>query len=100
MKKMGMKQEDLPATQVIVKFEDRQIVFNQPQLSVIDMGGQETFQLTGEYVEEVLDNTPDINQDDVQTIIDQVGCSKEKARKVLLACKGDIAEAIIKLQES
>ncbi len=99
MKKMGVKQEELPATEVIIKFEDRQIVFKQPQVSVVDMVGEESFQVTGSYEEQELDTMPDINDDDVQTIVSQVGCSKEQAKRALVDCKGDIAEAILKLQK-
>ncbi|MBI3032346.1 nascent polypeptide-associated complex protein [Candidatus Woesearchaeota archaeon] len=99
MKKLGVKQEDLPATEVIIKFEDRQIVFKQPEVSVVDMMGQETFQITGKYEEQELDTMPDINEDDIQTIVTQVGCSKEQAKKALFESKGDIAEAILNLQK-
>ena len=37
--------------------------------------------------------------EDIQTVVDQAGVSKEKAVKALEETNGDIAEAILKLSE-
>lgn len=97
MKRMGIKQDDLDATQVIIKLSDKQLVFDNPEISKIDMAGNVSFQLSGSYHEESLDSSVEITEDDVKLIVDQVGCTLEDARKTLEETNGDIAEAILKL---
>ena len=99
MKKMGLEQEELDVSQVIFKLKDRELVCNRPQVSKINMMGQESFQVVGDFEESALDTAPDISEEDIQTIIDQTGCSKEEAENALKASKGDLAEAIMGLQE-
>ena len=52
------------------------------------------FQITGE-VEEY---TP-VKEDDIQTVMEQTGCSKDEARKSLKEADGDLAQAILELQK-
>lgn len=99
MKKMNMQQEDLDVVQVIFRTPEKNIVIDNPSVSKINMMGQETFQVTGEAHEENLDSTPDISDEDIQTIIDQTGCSKEDAKKALEESEGDLAMAIMSLKE-
>ena len=47
MKRMGMKQEEVVATQVIIKCPDKEIVINNPSVTKINMMGQENFQISG-----------------------------------------------------
>ncbi len=114
MKKMGIKEEALEVSKVIMKLGDgKELVFENPQVSKVDMMGQETYQVVGEPEEREAgeesnetesaeegseDTTPEINDDDINTVVDQTGCSKEKAKEVLEETKGDLAEAIIKLK--
>lgn len=98
MKRMGIKQEELDAKEVIIKFEDKELVFTNPQVSKIDMMGQETYQITGEAEERSIDSSPEINEDDIKTVVEQTGCDEKTAKKTLEQTKGDIAEAIIKLK--
>ena len=99
MKKMGMQQQELNAKQVIIKLEDKELVFNDPQISIVKMMGQETYQLTGEFEERSLDTTPEINDEDIQTVMDQTSCTQEEAEKAIKESEGDLAEAIMKLSE-
>ena len=99
MKRMGIKQEDLNATQVIVKLPDRQLVFDNPEISKIDMSGSESFQLSGEYHEESLDNSVEISQEDIDTVVEQTGCSADDAKTAIEENDGDLAQAIMKLSE-
>ena len=99
MKQMGIKQNDIPATQVIIKLEDKDLIINNPSVQQVNMMGQETFQISGEIQEHAHDTTPDISEEDIQTIIDQTGVDKETAQKSLEEHKGDLAETIIDLKE-
>lgn len=100
MKRMGIKQEDLNATQVIVKLPDRQLIFDNPEISKIDMSGNESFQLSGEYREESLDNSVEISQEDIDTVVEQTGCSVDEAKTAIEQNDGDLAQAIMKLSEN
>ncbi len=99
MQRMGMKQEDLDATRVIVEFQDKQWIFDAPDFSKIDMMGNSSFQLVGPYREASLDSTPDINQEDIETVMDAANVSEDVAKKAIAEAKGDLAEAILNLQE-
>lgn len=99
MKKMGMQQEEIPASEVIIKTEDKEIVITEPSVSKINMMGQETFQISGEIHEREKETAAEISEEDVKTVVEQAGCSKEEAKKALEESSGDIAEAILKLKK-
>ena len=48
MKRMGIQQVEIPATEVIIKTEDKEIVITEPSVSKVNMMGQETFQVSGQ----------------------------------------------------
>ena len=100
MKRLGIQQQEIDATEVIIRTDDREIIISDPQVSKINMGGQETFQITGDISEKDIDSTPDISEDDVKTVVDQTGADEEKVRQVLAETKGDLAEAIMQLKGS
>ena len=96
MKKMGMKQEEIDATEVIIKTADKDLVIRNPQVSKIDMMGQQSFQVVGE-VEEVSAGSV-ISPEDVKTVAEQAEVSEDKAKEALEAAGGDLAEAIMTLK--
>jgi nascent polypeptide-associated complex subunit alpha len=100
MKKMGMQQIDLDAKEVIIRLSDKELVFQNPSVSIVKMMGQETYQLTGEVIERSLDTKPDINEEDVKTVMEQTNSTEEEARKAIEESNGDLAEAIMKLSEN
>ena len=97
MQKMGMQQVDLNALKIEITLADKKLVFENPQLSKVNMMGQETYQIVGSPVEEAIDSTPEISEEDVQTVVAQTGKSAEEARAAITEAKGDLAEAIMKL---
>lgn len=98
MKKLGMKQEDLDASAVIIVLEGKRIVFENPSVQKIEMQGQESFQITGSYEEvEGSSEETDIDEDSITTVSEQAGVSKEEAKSALQESNGDIAAAIMKL---
>lgn len=99
MKKMGMKQEDIPAQEVIIKTETGNIIIKNPQVAKVDMMGQATFQISGEISEEEIDTTPEVTEEDIQTIIEQTGCSQDEAIEALVHANYDLAQAIVSLSE-
>ncbi len=99
MKKMGMQQQEIDAVEVIIKTPEEEIVFSQPSVVKVNMMGQDTWQITGEFEERELSTEAEINEDDVQTVMDQTGVGEEKAREVIEKHQGDLAAAILELQE-
>lgn len=97
MRRMGMQQTEIDATQVIIKCADKEIIIDNPQVSKINMMGQKTFQIVGEDYERSLDTTPEINSDDIKTVMQQAGVSEADAKKALEDTGGDLAEAIMQL---
>ncbi len=77
MKQMGIQQVEVPATEVIIKGEDKDILITNPQVSKVNMMGQETFQVVGEIHEQEHETTPEISEEDIKTVMEQTGCSEE-----------------------
>ena len=99
MKRMGIQQEEIDAKEVIIKLEDKEIVISNPQVSKVNMMGQDTYQIIGEEEIRDLDSTPEISEDDVKTVVEQTGASEADAKAAIEECKGDLAEAIMKLKK-
>ncbi|MEA3414361.1 MAG: nascent polypeptide-associated complex protein [Nanoarchaeota archaeon] len=94
MKKMGMSQEEIDSNKVIIeKTDGSRLIIENPSVTKIKMQGQETFQIAGEILEENL-----LSEEDIQTITEKTGCSKEEAKQTLEKT-GDLAEAILELSE-
>ena len=98
MKRMGIQQTEIDASEVIIRTGDSDIIITDPQVSKVNMMGQETFQVSGKIQIRERSSVPDISEDDIKTVADQAGVSKKEAEKALKDSKGDIAEAILKLK--
>lgn len=98
MKKLGIQQEEIDAKEVIIRLEDKEIVISNPSVTKVNMMGQDTYQVVGEESERNLSSEPEISEDDITTVAEQAGVSKEQALKALQEAKGDLAEAILKLK--
>lgn len=99
MKRLGIRQEEIDAELVIIKTADKDLVIKNPQVSRVNMMGQESIQVVGEITEVEKDQKLEINEDDITTVIDQTGCPRQKALEALEQSNGNIAEAILKLQK-
>jgi nascent polypeptide-associated complex subunit alpha len=95
MERMGIRQEPIPATEVIIRCGDKDLIISQPQVSKVNMMGQETFQVIGKAVERARELA--ISEDDVKTVMDQAGVGKEKAMEAIRRNQGDLAAAILEL---
>lgn len=95
MKKMGVKQVEIPAREVIIKTEDKDLIIKNPNVVKVNMMGQESLQITGE-IQEV---ETKIKQEDIDTVAEQAGVSKEKAQEVLEKNNGDLAQSILELKK-
>jgi nascent polypeptide-associated complex subunit alpha len=99
MRRMGIKQEEIDATEVIIKCADKTIRITNPSIQKVNMMGQKSYQISGEesIEESDADGSVEISEDDVKTVMDQAGCSKEDAAQALTDTEGNIAEAILLL---
>lgn len=96
MRKMGMKMDEIENVEkVVVYTSSGNYVFENAQVVGVTMQGQTSYQLTGDmHFEEAAVVIPD---SDVELVAGQTSVTPEKARAALEECKGDIAEAILKL---
>ncbi|WP_296797034.1 nascent polypeptide-associated complex protein [uncultured Methanobrevibacter sp.] len=100
MKKMGMKMEDLDGvTEVIIRFEDKELIIDNPSVSLMNVMGQETYQVEGNAREVELEYEVEIPDEDVEMVANQANVSEDVARQALEESKGDLAEAIMKLNQ-
>ncbi|KYC46616.1 MAG: Nascent polypeptide-associated complex protein [Candidatus Methanofastidiosum methylothiophilum] len=99
MKQMGVSTKDIPAEKVIIFTKDKKLIFENPQVTETTMMGQKTYQLAGNYREELKEVEITINDDDIELVVAQTGVDKEKAKNLLVKNKGDIAATILELQK-
>ena len=97
MSQMGMSQEEVGASRVIIEKKDgNKIVIENPSVTKIKVQGQESFQVTGEIREE--NSAPSISEEDIKTITEKTSATEEKARETLEKT-GDLAETILELSK-
>ncbi|NMB66747.1 Nascent polypeptide-associated complex protein [Candidatus Woesearchaeota archaeon] len=93
MKQMGLTQSEIDAERVIIeKKEGGRLIINNPEVLKIKIQGNESFQITGEVLEEKFD------EKDIEMIIEKTHCSKKEAETILRET-GDLAEAILRLSK-
>ena len=94
MSKMGISQEEIDASKVTIEKNDGgKIIINNPNVTKMNIKGNEMFQIQGEVQES---SEPVISEEDIKTIMEKTGASEEKARETLEKTK-DLADAIMEL---
>ena len=96
MQKLGVKQEEIDADEVIIKTSNKEIIIREPQVVKVNMMGQESFQISGKIHEKSVSK---ITEDDINTVIEQANVSREKAIKALEENHGDLAASILSLKK-
>ncbi len=96
MKKMGISQIQLPVRRVIFEMDDGNLVIDEPSVLKVKMQGQETYQVSGEAVEESVESFSD---EDIALVVEKTGKGEDEVRIALNENEGDIAGAIIELKE-
>ncbi|MDL2246860.1 nascent polypeptide-associated complex protein [Methanobrevibacter sp. OttesenSCG-928-K11] len=100
MKKMGMDMKDLEGVkEVIIRFEDKELIIPNAEVNLMNVMGQETYQVTGVAQEVAIEDELVIPDDDIEMVANQANVSKEDAEKALIEAKGDLAEAILSLSQ-
>ena len=98
MKRMGIQQQDINATEVIIKLPDKEIIITNPSVAKVNMMGQESYQITGEEHERNTTTEPEISDEDIKTVMEQTGANEKTAKEAIKNAKGDLAQAIIDLK--
>jgi len=106
MKQMGIKQNELSdVVEVVIRTKTNEIVMKGASVVCVEMGGQKSYQISGpETVRPVgadggESSEPEVTFDasDVELVMSQTGCDREKAVEALSATDGQPAEAILKI---
>ena len=99
MRKMGINQEEIDAEEVIIRTKDEDIHIKNPSVQKVKAMGQTNYQVSG--VEEIFPRAAKVEttDEDIKTVMEQAGVSKEKAASALKKSDGDIAQAILLLSE-
>ena len=95
LKQLGMKMEDIPANEVIIKTDKGDITINDPHVVKTTMKDQIVYQISGKTKEQAF------NEEDIKLVMTQTGVKDENRIKLALEeSKGDVVEAIMKLKGS
>ncbi len=98
MKQMGVKMQELEGVQeVVIKLPDKEIVIPGAQVTLTEMAGQRSYQVTGMEIERKPEFEP--SEDDINLVMQQAGVERQAAAQALKETGGDIAEAILRLKE-
>ncbi|WP_158057738.1 nascent polypeptide-associated complex protein [Halorussus halophilus] len=115
MKQMGIDVDELDAEEVIIRKSDgEELVFQNPDITVMDARGQQTYQVVGDpesregtagAVEDA-DESDDagssgdseIPDSDVEIVAQRTGATEDDAREALEEADGDLAAAVERLE--
>lgn len=99
MKKLGMNVEPIEDVQsIVIKTPKGNYVFDSADVQAMTMQGSTTYQITGDIRFEPAN--VEIPREDITMVAASAKVSEEKAKEALVATKGDIAEAIMRLSSS
>ena len=115
MRQMGIEMEELDDVEsVIIKMADREIVFNDAQVTKVTQQGQSSWQVVGTPIERKFASSkgapdasasatappaPKFGEPDIKLVMEQAKVSREQAIRALEDADGEPAEAIVKLLE-
>jgi nascent polypeptide-associated complex subunit alpha len=95
MSKMGISQNEIDASKVIIEKNDgSKLIIENPSVTKMNIQGNEMFQVTGEAKEE----GTGISEEDIKTVMEKANCTEEQAKEALEKT-GDLAEAIMELSQ-
>ena len=112
-KQLKQSTEEIDATEVIIRTPEKELYFDAPSVTAMEMMGQKSYQVVGEPQERPLGSgdtaaggggagsggAAKIPAEDVALVAAQAGVSKDAALEALRECNGEPAEAIIQLME-
>jgi nascent polypeptide-associated complex subunit alpha len=87
--------------QVVFKTGSKEIIVENPEVTVMEMQGQKIFQVMGDRItEKAVEKDVKIPEEDVQLVVTQANVSPDQARAALEQTKGDLAQAILLLSQT
>ena len=95
--KADEEDDALGPEEVVITLADKELIIHNPSVAKVTMAGQTTFQIMGQVEERA--KSPEIIDEDIQTVLGQVEVTEDEAREALLNADGDIAQAILDLQK-
>jgi nascent polypeptide-associated complex subunit alpha len=98
LERLGIKSRSIASTRVLIECGDRDIVIEEPEVTLIEGQGMRTFQITGR-ITEVGKAAAEVSDEDVKFVQEQTGKDEALVRKTLEETGGDMAEAIIRLKK-
>ncbi|MDW7727029.1 MAG: nascent polypeptide-associated complex protein [Candidatus Methanoperedens sp.] len=99
MKQMGIDINEVDnVEEVIIRTSDKDIVFKDAEVTIMDARGTKTYQVVGTPQEVLRDAI--VPDEDIKLVMEQTSSSEEDARNALKESRGDIAAAILKLSET
>ncbi len=105
MAQMGIKTTDLTdVKKIIMEGTAKDYVITEASVTIVEAKGEKYFQIFGNMKEvpkgsaqPAAVQAPAVNEDDVRLVMEQAGCSREKAVDALNRANGEPAQAIIDL---
>jgi nascent polypeptide-associated complex subunit alpha len=95
MKQMGIDSTEIEAKRVVIETEGANIIIENPSITKINAQGQISYQISGNEKQETA-----VNKEDIQIVMEQANVDEKTAEDALKQKNGDIAEAILFLQEN
>ncbi|QGA54822.1 nascent polypeptide-associated complex protein [Sulfolobus sp. E5-1-F] len=102
MERMGIKTEQINAIRVIIETNEKNIIIENPTVTKTNVMGNEAIVIFGGQTREEQKQSNqqvEIKEEDVKFVAEQTGKSEKEAREALIKANGDIAKAIMILQE-
>jgi len=96
--KLGIKSNGIESDKVVIYCKDKDIVIDNPEITLVEGQGMRSFQISGD-ISEIDKTKVEISEDDVKLVKEQTGIDDaELVKKMLENTKGDIADAIVRLK--
>ena len=104
MQQMGIKSSEMnDVKRIIMEAGPKNYIIENPQVIAIEAQGQKTFQITGN-IKEVQSSTKKVEEKkeefpeaDIKLVMEQSGCTREKAIESLKLSEGEPADAIMRI---
>jgi len=102
MKKMGIKQTEMDnVVEVVIRTASEEIVITNAEVICVDMQGSKSYQISGTEETRPLgsqsSSKASFPNEDIELVMSQTGCTRDKAVEALEAVDGQPAEAILKI---
>ncbi|MCX8163706.1 MAG: nascent polypeptide-associated complex protein [Candidatus Micrarchaeota archaeon] len=94
LKQFGIESKNIEANRVIIETSSNKIIITQPQVIEINYKGENTYQISGK-----IEKEPIVKEEELELIVQQTGCSREKALEALKKADYDIAKAILEIEQ-